>query len=167
MSANHVRPNSAMTSSSALLLFEAIPLLCLTRVLVIALPFRVFSKYLGVLYKSNHDADSLLTRFEKESGAGTYQAALTPECIATQVSRIVRGVTRRLPFLSNCLTASLVASYMLHRRGLTPRLHLGFLISPSSQGKIPHAWLDWQEIEVVGYPEANFCAKIGYYSREH
>ena len=72
--------------------------------------------------------------------AGSDRACGDPETYKGQVKRWVRFVKQRGPFRGNCLSRSLVAWWLLRRRGMEADLHIG---TCKYSGKFrAHAWIE-------------------------
>ena len=106
---------------------EAIACLGLARVAVIALPFRVVARRLGVRHA------------ETPAGAGIDPAS-------RRVARAIGAAARRAPWRTECLEQAIAAKAMLRRRGIASTLYLGMGRDPVAA----HAWLRVGDTNVTG-----------------
>jgi hypothetical protein len=76
---------------------------------------------------------------------------------------IVGRVAGVSPVSLVCLPRALAAGWMLRRRGVSGRLHFG--ARRDEHGVIStHAWCEVSGQEVTGYPEADQCVPLGYFT---
>ena len=105
---------------------EALGCLALARVAVIALPFRVLARGLGVRH------------------AETPVAGVPPA--SHRVAWAIGAAARRAPWRSECLEQAIAAKAMLRRRGIGSTLYLGMGRDPVAA----HAWLRVGDTNVTG-----------------
>ncbi|HEX8744014.1 MAG TPA: lasso peptide biosynthesis B2 protein [Thermoleophilaceae bacterium] len=106
---------------------EAVAYLALARAAVIAVPFRVLARRLGV------------AQAETPASAGPPPASL-------RVAWAVDAAARRVPWRSECLEQAIAAKAMLRRRGIESTLYLGMARDPV----VAHAWLRVGDLNVTG-----------------
>lgn len=106
---------------------EAIAYLALARVAVIALPFPVLTRRLGVRHA------------ETPAIAGVHPAS-------RRVAWAMAAAARRAPWRSECLEQAIAAKAMLRRRGIASTLYLGMGRDPVAA----HAWLRVGDMNVTG-----------------
>lgn len=104
---------------------EALAWLCVAKIVVTLVPFRLLARMLGT----------------RETETGTN---ITPadRKIAVRVSWAVQAAARHVPLGFVCLPQALAAWRMLRRRGLPTTLYFGVAIEPGGRaGVLAHAWL--------------------------
>ena len=106
---------------------EAIAYLALARIAVLALPFRVLARRLGVA----HAETPALAEAHPASGRVAWATA---------------AAARRVPWRSECLEQAIAAKAMLRRRGIASTLYLGMARDPV----MAHAWLRVGDLNVTG-----------------
>ncbi|MEM7134232.1 MAG: lasso peptide biosynthesis B2 protein [Chloroflexota bacterium] len=109
------------TLADWLLLFEALPILMISRLLVLLLPFRYTASLLGEV--SREGAESTLKEPEQIERIGV----------------ILRWLSRYLPWRSMCFEQALAGMLMLKRRGLDGTIYFGVQKGPEQMKA--HAWL--------------------------
>jgi len=111
---------------------EAIAMLALARLMVLALPFHRIAKRLAV-----------------GASSGPMEAGVTR---AAAVARMVRTAARAMPFRAMCLEQAVATAAMLRRRHIPATIHLGTARNPHAAGFEAHAWLSVAGEVVVGGP---------------
>jgi hypothetical protein len=106
------------------LLLEALLLLGVARVVIIALPFKIYSRWLGA---------------PSAAADGDERAEAVPAMVRS-VRLAIAVAARNTPWESACLVQAMAARWMLVRRGVPTSLHLGVRHEPSGALKA-HAWL--------------------------
>ncbi|WP_157178420.1 lasso peptide biosynthesis B2 protein [Terriglobus roseus] len=134
------------------LLLEAIFWLVVARVALWMVPFPRIGRYLGRLLPPAPQGE-LPSKSEL--------------IVAKHVGWAVNTVADHLPVELVCLPRALAGWQMLHRRGVTSRLHFGALRerAAGSTELETHAWLSVPGVEVTGYPVAYGCVELGYFAR--
>ena len=124
------------------LLLEAVMLLGLARLAIIALPFRWIAPVLG----ERHRANSL-----------DAPAANSGKITALPVSRVAWAIWltgRYTPWRSNCLAKAVAGRLMLRRRGIGSTLYFG--MAKDEEGKFEaHAWLSSDGVILTGGAESD------------
>ena len=135
------------------LMVEAAFWLTAARAALLLVPFPRIGRYLGKLQKPSDQvlrgSDELARRVRRIGGS-------------------VNAVANRFPAEMVCLPRALAAWQMLHRRGIPSRLHFGTPLTPDAargSGRQTHAWLSSSGVRVTGYPIADHCVELGYFSR--
>jgi hypothetical protein len=106
---------------------EAVAYLALARVAVVALPFRMLARRLGIRHA------------ETPAGAGVHPAS-------SRVAWAIVAAARRAPWRAECLEQAIAAKAMLRRRGIASTLYLGMTQDPVAA----HAWLRVGDMNVTG-----------------
>lgn len=120
---------------------EAIAYLALARVAVLALPFRVLTRRLGVRHA------------ETPAIAGADPAS-------RRVAWAIAAAARRAPWRSECLEQAIAAKAMLRRRGIASTLYLGMARDPVAA----HAWLRVGDTNVTGGPDVARYAVVASFA---
>ena len=120
---------------------EAVAYLALARVAVIALPFRVLARRLGVRHA------------ETPATAGTHPAS-------RRIAWAIAAAARRVPWRSECLEQAIAAKAMLRRRGIASTLYLGMTRDPVGA----HAWLRVGDMNVTGGPDVASYAVVASFA---
>jgi len=105
-------------------------LLCLARLLVAAVPFRVWRRGLGPDEPCDEQLDPATAR---------------------RLAAHVERAARRLPFTVKCLPQAMALSWQLRRRGAAHRIV--FAVRPSEQrgaADLLHAWVEYQDRIILG-----------------
>lgn len=79
-----------------------------------------------------------------------------------EVRRIVRAVSRRMPWSCNCIVRALAMKKMLARRGIPSTLYMGVALDSNAQMEA-HAWLRCGNIYISGKTEMNRFTVTGTY----
>ncbi len=126
--------------------------LCVARVALWAVPFPRVARYLGTMQIPR----------EPDAEVSAEHAAL-----ATKIKQAVNATAVHAPMELVCLPRALAAWQMLHLRHVPSRLHFGAPLVKQRDGKPlqQHAWLSCAGVEVTGYPVANDCVELGFFSR--
>jgi hypothetical protein len=111
---------------------EAIAMLALARLLVLAFPFYHIAKRL-VANASCEPVEAELSR-------------------ATTVARMVRTASAAMPFRAMCLEQAVATAAMLRRRHIRATIHLGTARNPQGAEFEAHAWLSVAGEVMVGGP---------------
>ena len=106
---------------------EAISCLALARIAVMALPFRVLARRLGVRHA------------ETAAIASVHPAS-------RGVAWAIAAAARRAPWRTECLEQAIAAKAMLRRRGIASTLYLGMARDPVAA----HAWVRVGDTNVTG-----------------
>jgi len=128
----------ALPMADRLALAEAAMLLGLTRAMVLAVPFRIYSRLLG-----RHMAEA--ARMDTPAHAGAI----------TRVKWAVATMGRHLPWECNCMNSSITGMLMLRRRGIPCTMYLG-VVRESPEKIKAHAWLRAGTQIIVGAPVKQF-----------
>jgi len=121
--------SGAPAEPGALLLLESALLLAAARVLVLAVPFRIYSRAMGRA---------------GESPEGPVPAAVH------RVSRAIESVSAHVPWRSQCLEQALAAKAMLRGRGISNTLYVAVAREVALEA---HAWLRSGTVCVTGQAE--------------
>lgn len=121
-----------LPSAQRWLLLEALVGLGLARVAVLTIPFR------WILYG-----------LDQQIGTANGAPQPSQQTVIRQVAWAIRGVSRRTPWQSNCLTQAVAGQLMLRRRRIAGTLYLGVL-KEGQNALAAHAWLQSNEIIVTG-----------------
>ena len=114
------------------LLIEAVVLLALARLAVLALPFRWVSKVLG--------------RQGAQTPLRDHSAHERP---IRAVRSTLRKVSRHVPWTSKCLDQAITGKIMLARRGIPATIYFG--VKKDDKGELDaHAWLRSGSVYVAG-----------------
>lgn len=106
---------------------EAVAYLALARAAVVALPFPVLARRLGVRWAET-------------------PAVASDDPASYRVGWAVAAAARRVPWRSECLEQAVAAKVMLRRRGIDSTLYLGVARDPFEA----HAWLRVGTLHVTG-----------------
>jgi hypothetical protein len=120
---------------------EALVYLAVARAAVIALPFRVLARRLGV------------------KRAETPVTAVADPALAPVGAAIAAGA-RRAPWRSGCLEQAIAAKAMLRRRGIASTLYLGLAGGPVAA----HAWLRVGSLNVTGGQDVSRYAVVASFA---
>ena len=120
---------------------EAAAYLALARAAVLALPFPVLSKRLGVL------------RAETPAAAPIDPASY-------RVGSAIGAAARRVPWRSECLEQAIAAKAMLRRRGVPSTLYLGMTKDPIQA----HAWVRVGTLHVTGGQDVGRYAVVASFA---
>jgi hypothetical protein len=120
----------ALNEPGALLLLESVLALGVARLIVLALPFRIYSRSMG------KDAES--------------PAETTSREVLDRVSHAIESVSRHVPWRSKCLEQALAAKAMLRRRGISNTLYVAVAREVTLEA---HAWLRSGDVCVTGQAE--------------
>jgi hypothetical protein len=113
------------------LFLEAMLTLLMVKLMIIVLPMRFYSRYLG-----NQHSESAQTDVEKN---------------AQVIRNISKGLVRArkaTPWPTRCLVDAITAKWMLNRRGVSSTLYLG--VAKDDDKMIAHAWLRSGQAMVTG-----------------
>jgi hypothetical protein len=117
----------AVRSADRLLVCEAVAMLALARLIVLAIPFRYMVRWLSRAPETDSCDEELLLR----------------------VRAAVTMAARNVPWNAVCLPQAIAAKMMLARRGCASSLHLG--ADFDGHGKLTaHAWLVARDTVVLG-----------------
>ena len=106
---------------------EALACLALARIAVIALPFRLLARRLGVRHAET-------------------PALAAADPASRRVAWAIAAASRRAPWRTECLEQAVAAKAMLRRRGIASTLYLGMARNPTAA----HAWLRVGDTNVTG-----------------
>jgi hypothetical protein len=84
--------------------------------------------------------------------------------VAAEVSWAIDRAALFSPFPIVCLPRALAAWKMLQRRRVPSRLHFGASHRQEANNLLTHAWIDACGVKVAGFPEADNCIELGYFS---
>ena len=135
--------------SDRLLLLEAVAWLGLARFVVLTLPLRRFTPYLG-----RHLLESAATERPE-----------TLNC-AQRISWAVRTMSRYTPWTSNCLPQALAAKRMLQRRQIASTLYLGFNKQNANDFE-GHAWLRCGPLYLTGGQNRHDFVALSTFAEEN
>jgi hypothetical protein len=121
--------SGAPAEPGALLLLESALFLAAARVLVLAVPFRVYSRAMGR---------------DGESPEGPVPAAVH------RVGRAIEAVSAQVPWRSQCLEQALAAKAMLRGRGISNTLYVAVAREVALEA---HAWVRSGTVCVTGQAE--------------
>jgi len=129
-------------------LAEAVVWLCLARLAILLLPFRLIAPQLGTHRYETPVTDSLQTGTRVLMIAGAMQRA-----------------SRHLPWKCTCLVQALAGKVMLRRRGLPSTLYLG--VAKNGDGNLcAHAWLRCGNFILTGQEEATRFTVVSTFGDE-
>lgn len=120
------------------LALEAGALLLAAKAMIHTLPFRRWKAAVGPV----GDADGHEPRDARSGG--------DREVLARELAAIVRMAAATLPVELLCLPQALAARWMLRRRGLATRLHVGAKRDGDAAEVQLHAWLEYDGIVLTG-----------------
>ncbi len=126
---NHFLPRRRLSYAEAILIPEALIQLFIYRLRV---SFRPSSEWMP---KSSAGSSKLLTGDKREK--------------VRLVAAVINGLADRTPWASTCLVKALAAAYMLNKREIPQKLHIGVARTPSKDFKA-HAWLSVDGKIIVG-----------------
>ena len=135
------------------LMLEAALWLTVSRAALMLVPFPRIGRYLGSMQKP----DTQVLNGHDETAAKV-----------RRIGGSVNAVANRFPAEMVCLPRALAAWQMLHRRGIASRLHFGTPLTPDPKRRArlqTHAWLTSCGVRVTGYPIADNCVELGYFTR--
>lgn len=118
-----LRRFGALPRRRRLLLLEATLALAVMRVAIVALPFRVIARRLGL---------------EQLRSRPTHRPS---DPRAAEIGWAVRAAAAHTPWHSTCLAQALAGAAMLRRAGIPSTLSLGVSREPAAKQLIAHAWL--------------------------
>jgi hypothetical protein len=130
-----------LLSRDGLWALEALACLAFARIAVVALPFRVLARRLGVRQSETPAAE-----------------ALNP--VSRRVAWAVQAMARRTPWRSGCLEQAIAAKWMLRRRGVATTLYLGLTREPVAA----HAWLRAGDANVTGGQDVSRYAVVASFA---
>ena len=122
------------------LVMEATLWLALSRIALLAMPFRTLAARFGTVSAPGGQA----------AGKDAPQLTQAQREAAREVGWAVTRAARHVPFRAVCLPQAIAAKAMLNRRGIANVMHFG--IDRSSPALRAHAWLDTAGVEVTGFP---------------
>ncbi len=122
-----LRTFAGLSTAERLMIFEAVLMLAVARLLILTLPFRVLAHWLARAPDKDACSDALPVR----------------------VRRAVTIAARNVPWNAVCLPQAMAAKAMLARRGRGSAVHLGARLDPEGR-VIAHAWLVTGDTIVVG-----------------
>jgi hypothetical protein len=122
-------------------LAEALVYLAVARAAVLALPFRVLARRLGV------------------QCAETPATAVADPALRRVAAAIAAGA-RRAPWRAGCLEQAIAAKAMLRRRGVESTLYLGLARGPVAA----HAWLRVGSLNVTGGQDVSRYAVVASFA---
>ena len=132
-----------------LYLTEAFIELCLARLTVWFIPFKVFKRGLG-----------------KHMHLSAEQHYKSEQAVAKKLSWAIQTVARYTPFKSNCMVQALAAKRMFRKRKFATTLYIG-VGKDQGNNKLNHAWLRSGPIIVTGnLRDLDSYAIIGTYAEE-
>jgi hypothetical protein len=130
-----LRRLAALPGADRAVLVEAAAWLCLLRLGLAILPFRLIAPWLG-----SYMAESLQTPL-----------APAEEASVRRISWSIAAAARHLPCKATCLPQALAAHAMLHRRGLSSTIYFGARDAPSTRHGLEfHAWSRTGRLDVTG-----------------
>jgi len=135
--------SDALTEPGALFLLESALALGAARLLVLVVPFRLYSRSMG------NDAESA-----PETNAAD---------VVHRVSRALESVSRHVPWRSKCLEQALAAKAMLRRRGISNTLYVAVAREAALEA---HAWVRSGDICVTGQAEFDRYTIVGRFADE-
>lgn len=113
------------TNEERLLLVEAFVLLAVARIMVVAIPFRFVSRFLG-------------THMDESGVVMDDESART----ARLVGQAVRSAANNTPWQSVCLPQAMAGQWMLRHRNISATVYFGVMKSPQTTAQLSaHAWL--------------------------
>lgn len=127
------------------LFFESVLALAAARLIIVLLPFRIYSKILGR---------------PKTESAQTPSAA--PESLRA-IGEAIFDAGRRVPWTNKCVEQAFAAKLMLRRRGLSNTLYLGVARDVTLEA---HAWLRSGDVCVTGEAELERYTVVATFADE-
>ena len=135
------------------LMIEAMALLALARMWLVATPFPKVAQRLGTAHSPNDR--------EPASMAGLSAA---DEATARSVGVAIDRASKNVPFRAVCIQQAVAAKMMLRRRGIPCVLHFGVAKNAATGEQMrAHAWLDVTHVPVTGYPISADLLEIAYF----
>lgn len=131
------------TEPGALLLLESLFALAVARLLVLLVPFRLYSRAMGK---------------DAEPSVGP----TAPE-VAHGVTRAIESVSRYAPWRNKCLEQALAAKAMLRRRGIANTLYVAVARDVALEA---HAWVLTGDICVTGQAEFDRYTVVARFTDE-
>jgi hypothetical protein len=135
--------SDAPAEPGALLLLESVLALAAARLLVLAVPFRLYSRSMG------SDAESPPETTEPD--------------VVHRVGRALESVSRHVPWRSKCLEQALAAKAMLRRRGISNTLYVAVAREVALEA---HAWVRSGDVCVTGQAEFDRYTVVGRFADE-
>jgi len=135
--------SDAPAEQGALLLLESALALAAARLLVLVVPFRLYSRVMG-------------------SDAESSQDATAPD-VVHRVSRALESVSRHVPWRSKCLEQALAAKAMLRHRGISNTLYVAVAREVALEA---HAWLRSGDVCVTGQAEFDRYTVVARFADE-
>ena len=77
-----------------------------------------------------------------------------------EIAIVVRGLSLRIPWHSTCMVEALAAHYMLNRRKICNKLHLGVKRNPVNRLEA-HAWLSVGDHVIIGQGNLDEFTELG------
>lgn len=123
-----------LTPIEKALLFEAVFTSVVVKLIVLILPLRFYSKYLGIQQAESSDIDETNNRH-----------------ILYIISKSIVRSRKVITWKNRCMVEAITAKKMLKRRGLASTLYFG--VSKENQKMAAHAWLRCGSVIVTGKQE--------------
>lgn len=133
----------APADPGAMLFLESTVALALARLVVLMVPFRVYSRAMG----KNGESSPETTHAE----------------VLSRVRWALDSVSRHAPWRSKCLEQALAAKMMLRRRGIANTLYVAVARDAALEA---HAWLRSGNICVTGEAEFDRYTVVGRFADE-
>jgi hypothetical protein len=131
------------------LMIEAMALLALARIWLVATPFPKVAEKLGEACAPGD--------LDKGSVVGLSAA---DESVARSISVAIERAAKNVPFRAVCIQRAVAAKMMLRRRAIPCVLHFGVAKGGAGEQMRAHAWLDATHVPVTGYPISSDMREI-------
>ena len=142
-----------LTAADRALALEALLLLLLAWLLIVAVPMRRWRRHVDIA----HGPQPGRVR-EGDGKAPAARGSSRPMLEPRRAGRIVRKVSAALPFDPRCLARAMAVQWMLRRRGLASQLVFGAGRFGARPALRYHAWLHVDGRPVIGGgPATNFA----------
>lgn len=148
MSLNKLNKFFGLKASEKLSFFEALSLLCFSKIVILIIPLRKAAPYFGKLNRqSRNDINEKERKLSGQVRSSIYRAATV------------------LPWKSVCLDRALAAAIMLNKRNIPNALCLG-IKKDLVKGKLEaHAWIECGSEILLGGKRSLLFTKIASFSR--
>jgi hypothetical protein len=130
------------------LFIEAVFWCAVARLVILFLPFRVYSRLLGRAQGEAAGTGEFIDRTGSAAPPlGDENGKTRNECLQ-QIARAVRRASRHVPWETRCLVKAIAAKRMLSRRKINCTIYLG--VAKDNDRLIAHAWLTSGDIIITG-----------------
>lgn len=106
--------------------------------------------------------DSLKVRFGIFQSETINSLSAAEDKIVKSITRVIRRVSKIVPWQNLCLDKAITGQYMLQKRGISSTLYLG-MIKNEHQSWTAHAWLRSGSVWVTGFnPHVEYTVVATY-----